>query len=157
MLVTIIPTREVAKTLRTGALTSYMNYDDAYYAALGLGIPKSYLILSVETQYTGTTAIVVNGKTDNHSNICVLDLKTGLMWSQTVSASVGPASNGKLPRTTTGSWRDGVLSRIKKEMTRTEIEERTNKALFMNHNDKALGAGMREFLQARFPNPSRWE
>ena len=54
-------------------------------------------------------------------------------------------------------FRDGVLSRIKKEMTRTEIEERTNKALFMNHNDKALGAGMREFLQGRFPNPSRWE
>ncbi len=103
MLATIIPTREVCKTLRTGALTSYVNYDDAWYANLGLGVAKEYLILSVEAQYTGTTAIVVNGKTDNHSNICVLDLKTGLMWSQTVSASVGPGSNGKLPWTTTGS------------------------------------------------------
>ncbi len=103
MLATPIPTREVCKLLKTGQVTSYVDYDDGWYANLGLGVDKEYLILSVEAQYTGTTAITINGKTDNHPNICVLDLKTGLMWSQTVSASVGPASNGKLPWTTTGS------------------------------------------------------
>ena len=98
-----VPSLYPCRTLRTSVTTSYVDYDDAWYASLGLGVAKAYRILSVEAQYTGTTAIVVNGKTDNHSNICVLDLKTGLMWSQTVSASVGPGSNGLLPWTTTGS------------------------------------------------------
>ncbi len=174
MLGTVIPTREVAKTLRTGQTTSYVDYDDAYYAALGLGVAKAYLVLSVEAQYTGTTNIdlahytsgagavtfsnvlktivdtggglaifltndvimtsstlnpgpftITTGgvagtitctgatfvaetpagavtfyKREAHSNICVLDLKTGLMWSQTVSGKMGAASDGKLPWTT---------------------------------------------------------
>jgi hypothetical protein len=53
--------------------------------------------------------------------------------------------------------RDGVLKRIITEMNCAEIEGVTGKALFLNHNNKGLGPGMREFLKKRFPNPSRWE
>ncbi len=53
--------------------------------------------------------------------------------------------------------RDGVLARIKNDFTCSQIEEKTGKALFMNHNNKALSIGMREFLMKRFPLPSRWE
>ena len=51
-------------------------------------------------QYSGTTNITLNAKTDVKSNNCVLDNNTGLMWSRYVSASVGPGSDGKLPWTT---------------------------------------------------------
>lgn len=85
--------------LKTGQTTSYVNYDDGYYQK---GISKSYTVLTTG-QYSLTTNITINSKTDVHSNACVLDNNTGLMWSQTVSASVGPGSNGKLPWTTTGS------------------------------------------------------
>ncbi len=101
MLATPIPTREVCKILKTGQVTSYVDYDDAYYANLGLGEAKEYLVLDAAgSQYDGTTNITINGKTDVHSNNCVLDLKTGKMWSRYVSASVGPANDGKLPWTT---------------------------------------------------------
>ncbi len=104
MLATPIPTREVCKILKTGQVTSYVDYDDAWYANLGLGEAKEYLVLdAVGSQYDGTTNITINGKTDVHSNNCVLDLKTGKMWSRYVSASVGPAADGKLPWTTTGA------------------------------------------------------
>lgn len=53
--------------------------------------------------------------------------------------------------------RDGVLVRIKADIPKEEIAKRTEKALFMNHNNKGLGQGMKDFLQERFPNPSRWE
>lgn len=53
--------------------------------------------------------------------------------------------------------RDGVLVRIKTDMKTEEIEAQTKNAFFMNHNNKAFSAGMREFLKKRFPNPSRWE
>jgi len=53
--------------------------------------------------------------------------------------------------------RDGVLVRIKNDLKRNEIEEKTKQALFLNHNNRALTIGMREFLQKRFPLPSRWE
>lgn len=46
--------------------------------------------------YSGTTAIVLNGKTDTKSNNCVQDERTGLTWTKSPSASVGPSSNGKL-------------------------------------------------------------
>ena len=39
-------------------------------------------------------------KREAHSNACVLDNNTGLMWSQTVAGKMGPASDGKLPWTT---------------------------------------------------------
>ncbi len=104
MLATIIPTREVCKPLRTGQITSYVDYDDGYYANLGLGMAKEYLVLDAAgSQYDGTTNITLNGKTDVHSNNCVLDIKTGEIWSRYVSASVGPGLDGKLPWTTNGN------------------------------------------------------
>ncbi len=90
-----------SQPLKTGQTGSYAggNYDDGFYE---MGIAKAYSVLTTG-QYSGTTAIVLNGKTDNHSNNCVLDLATGLMWIRYVSASVGPASDGKLPFTTNGN------------------------------------------------------
>jgi hypothetical protein len=70
--------------------------------ALKKGIVKRYTILTTG-QYSGTTNVTINSKTDVHSNNCVFDDHTGLMWSRYVTASVGPASDGKLPWTTTGA------------------------------------------------------
>jgi hypothetical protein len=53
--------------------------------------------------------------------------------------------------------RDGVLVRVKEDLKPEEIEERTAKALFLNHSNKGLSVGMKDFLKNRFPNPSRWE
>ncbi len=44
-------------------------------------------------------------KREPHSNACVLDLKTGLMWSKTLSGKMGATSDGLLPWTTvTGGY-----------------------------------------------------
>ena len=84
--------------LATGQTTQYGGYDDD--GLLRRGIPKNYTVLDA-AQYAGTTAIVLAGNTENHSNECVQDNVTGLMWSRTVSgANVGPANNGLLPWTT---------------------------------------------------------
>jgi len=88
--------RKRAYLLATGQTTSYVDYDDGYYRK---GIVKSYTILTTG-QYSGTTNITLNGKTDAHSNNCVVDNNTGLMWSRYASASVGAGSDGKLPWTT---------------------------------------------------------
>ena len=61
---------------------------------------KQYQILS-SGQYSGTTNITLNAKTDVHSNNCVFDLNTGLMWSRSLSASIGVNSDGRIPFTTT--------------------------------------------------------
>ena len=53
--------------------------------------------------------------------------------------------------------RDGVLKRIKSDCSCKMVEEAIGNALFLNHNNRGLGQGMREFLEKRFPNPSRWE
>jgi hypothetical protein len=66
--------------------------DDGYY---NIGISRSLTALTLG-QYSGTSAIVVNAKTDTHTNACVQDNRTGLMWNKSPSASVGPASNGRL-------------------------------------------------------------
>ena len=86
--------------LKTGQLTQYGGYqDDGYFKK---GLSKLYTILTTG-RYSGTTAIVLNAKTDTHSNNCVYDQRTKLMWSRYVAASLGPASDGKLPWTTNGS------------------------------------------------------
>jgi hypothetical protein len=85
--------------LATGQLTSYGSGTGVDDGALQKGIAKAYEILTLG-QYSGTTNIKINDKTDVHSNNCVRDLNTGLMWSRYVSASVGPASDGKIPWTT---------------------------------------------------------
>jgi hypothetical protein len=94
--------RNLAKLLATRQLTSYgsgMGVDDG---ALKKGVVKSYTVLTLG-QYSGNTNITINSKTDVHSNNCVFDNNTGLMWSRYASASVGPTSNGLLPWTSTGS------------------------------------------------------
>jgi len=92
----IIP---AAKVLATGQTTSYAANDDG---DLEKGIPHSYTVLTTG-QYAGTTNITLNGKTEAHSNACVLDNATGLMWSRSTSLTVGPNSNGTLPWTVNGS------------------------------------------------------
>lgn len=51
------------------------------------GYDHKFLILSAG-QYSGTTNITVSAETEAHSNNCVLDGSTGLMWSRYVSGSV---------------------------------------------------------------------
>ena len=82
---------------KTGQTTQYGGYEDDGYFEKGLS--KLYTILTTG-QYAGTTNITLNGKTDAHSNNCVYDRRTKLMWSRYVAASVGPGSDGKLPWTT---------------------------------------------------------
>jgi hypothetical protein len=96
-----------SRTLQTGQLTSYVT---GGYDLLGEGVSlsKNYAILTAG-QYSGTTAITINSKTDTHSNNCVFDLRTRLMWSRYVAASVGPSSNGKLPWTTNANG-EGIFT-----------------------------------------------
>lgn len=89
--------RNKARLLKTGQTTQYGGYlDDGFYR---IGENHNYQILTTG-QYSGVTNITLNGKTDAHSNNVVIDWATGLMWSRYVSASVGSASDGKIPWTT---------------------------------------------------------
>ena len=98
--------RNLAWLLATGQLTQYGGYlDDGYYRK---GIAKSYTVLTAG-QYSGSTNITLNGKTDAHSNACVYDNNTHLMWSRTSSGSVGPNSNGTLPWTTNANG-EGIFA-----------------------------------------------
>lgn len=79
--------------LKTGQIISYHADDDG---DLELGIAHDYTILSAG-QYSGTTNIVINGKTHALSNNCVQDNRTGLMWARYVpNANIGPATDGNL-------------------------------------------------------------
>lgn len=100
----VAQTRIIRKALllKTGQTTSYGSGSGADDGAFEIGIAKSYTVLTTG-QYSGTTNITVNTKTDAKSNACVIDNNTGLMWSRTLSGSVGPTSTGTLPWTTTGS------------------------------------------------------
>lgn len=89
--------RESGHLLKTGQTTQYGGYEDDGYFEKGLS--KQYDILTTG-RYAGTTAITLNAKTDTHSNNCVYDQRTKLMWSRYVAGSVGPGSNGSLPWTT---------------------------------------------------------
>jgi len=94
------------KLLKTGQTTQYGGYlDDGFYE---MGAAKEYTIHTL-FQYAGTTNIVLNAKTDVHSNNCVYDKRTQLMWSRYVSGSVGPGSDGKLPWTTNGNG-EGIFA-----------------------------------------------
>lgn len=90
------------KLLATGQVTSYGSGTGVDDGALKKGTPKVYTVLTTG-QFAGNTDITINSKTDTHANACVLDNKTGLMWSRTIAGSVGPTNNGKLPWTTTGA------------------------------------------------------
>lgn len=94
--------------LATGQTTSYGSGAGVDDGALQKGVAKSYTVLTAD-QYSGTTNITINSKTDAHSNECVVDNNTGLMWSRTVSASVGPTSNGLLSWTTNANG-EGIFT-----------------------------------------------
>ncbi len=94
------------KLLKTGQTTQYGGYEDDGYFEKGLS--KAYTVLTTG-QYAGTTTITLNGKTDSHSNNCVYDQKTKLMWSRYASATLGPASDGLLPWTTNGNG-EGIFA-----------------------------------------------
>lgn len=85
--------------LKTGQTTEYVAGDNGTNQK---GVAKSYTVLTAG-QYAGSTNITINSKTEAKANACVQDNNTGLMWCRSKSASVGPASDGKLPWTTTGS------------------------------------------------------
>ena len=79
--------------LKTGQTVSYATGDDG---DLELGIEKDYTTLTIG-QYSGTSNIVINGKTHALSNNCVKDLNNGLMWARYVpTADIGPAADGQL-------------------------------------------------------------
>jgi hypothetical protein len=94
--------RNFGKLLATGQTTSYGSGSGVDDGGLRKGIAKRYTILTTG-QYSGSELITINLKTDTHSNNCVFDDMTGLMWSRYASASVGPGSDGRLPWTTNGS------------------------------------------------------
>ena len=88
---TYIP--NVSRPLKTGQTTSYATGDDG---DLELGVARSYTVYTAG-QYSGTSNIVINGKTHALSNNCVIDNRTGLMWARYVpTADIGPAANGQL-------------------------------------------------------------
>jgi hypothetical protein len=94
--------------LATGQVTSYGSGTGVDDGALQKGIVKAYTVLTLG-QYAGNTNITINAKTDVHANACVFDNNTGLMWSRTASASVGPASDGKIPWTTNANG-EGIFA-----------------------------------------------
>lgn len=95
--------------LVTGQTTQYAGYDDdGFYER---GIAKDYTVLTLG-QYAGNTNITLNAKVEAHSNNCVQNNVTGLMWSRTVSGpNVGPTNNGRLPWTTNGAG-EGIYTYI---------------------------------------------
>ena len=101
----LIFTGNRSRLLKTGQTTSYGSGTGVDDGALQKGIAKSYTVIP----QVGNTNIVLNGKTDVHTNNVVFDNNTGLMWSQTLSASVGPASDGKIPWTTNANG-EGVFA-----------------------------------------------
>lgn len=83
----------VAPLLATGQTTSYHADDDG---DLELGVAHRHTVLTTG-QYSGTTNITINGKTEATSNACVQNEKTGNMFHRAViQANIGPAADGKL-------------------------------------------------------------
>jgi len=105
--------RKYAYLLATGQVTSYGSGTGVDDGALQKGIAKPTAIYTILTtgQYSGTTNITINSKTDAHSNNCVYDTNTRLMWSRYASASVGPNSNGTLPWTTNANG-EGIYTYV---------------------------------------------
>ena len=73
--------------------------DDGYYEK---GVSRRYVVLD-SGQYSGSEDIVLNAKTHTLSNNCVIDKRTGLMWTRYVpTADIGPDNNGRL------YWKEGA-------------------------------------------------
>ena len=89
---------EICYLFKTGQETSYYAGDDG---DLELGIDHDYEIKTTGDQ-SGTTAIVINGKTHNLSNNIVADHTVrvngkALEWARYVpNADIGPAADGRL-------------------------------------------------------------
>jgi len=79
----------------TGQTTVYVVGDNGTNQT---GIPHRYEVKNTG-QYSGTVNIVLNGKTNVKSNAVVIDHQFKVMYSQTVSAIVGPSNNGLIPWT----------------------------------------------------------
>lgn len=94
-----------AKTGQTTAYGSGATGDDGYYEK---GIDHRFEVLTTG-QYSGTTNITINAKTDVHSNEVVIDHARKLMWSRTYANSVGPSSNGTVPWTTNANG-EGIFT-----------------------------------------------
>lgn len=103
--------RKKSIQLKTGQTIEYgsgTGFDDGFFEK---GMARAYTVLTTG-QYSGSTNITINAKTDVHSNNCVYDNNTLLMWSRNaVNASVGPTSNGFLPWTTNGS-NEGIFTYV---------------------------------------------
>lgn len=81
------------KLLVTGQTTSYHAGDDG---DLENGLAHDFTVLDAG-QYSGTSAITINGKTCNLSNNCVKDNNTDLMWARYVAQTgIGAGADGKL-------------------------------------------------------------
>lgn len=100
-----------SKTLKTGQTTdrSPAGYSAKDDGNLQVGYAKSYTV-NTTGQYSGTTNVTVNGKTDVKSNNTVTDDNTGLMWTRYPSASVGSASDGRLKWDDTGGSNEDVFA-----------------------------------------------
>jgi len=85
------------KLLKTGQTTQYGGYnDDGLYE---MGVAKEYDVLTLGG-YSGHTHIILNLLDEPHTNECVYDRRTQLMWSREACDHLGPAADGKLPFTT---------------------------------------------------------
>jgi len=83
----------ISGLLKTGQTTSYHPGDDG---DLEKGIAHDFTVLTTN-QYSGLTAITINGKTCDLSNNCVKDNNTGLMWARYVpQTDIGAGADGKL-------------------------------------------------------------
>lgn len=92
--------------LKTGQQTQYGGYqDDGYFQK---GLARRYTIRD-KGKYAGTVDITINAKTEPHSNNCVYDHRTKLLWSRYRPIILGPADNGTLPWTTNGSG-EGIFA-----------------------------------------------
>ena len=80
------------RTYKTGQTTQYNGMADD--GATQRGKARDFEILTTG-QYSGTTNITVNGKTNALTNNCVKDHATGLMWVRdTINNDLGPSSDG---------------------------------------------------------------
>ncbi len=97
-----------AKLLKTGQTTQYGGYaDDGYYEK---GKAKSYVRLT-SGQFAGTVVITLNLKTDNLTNNCVRDRRTGLLWKSYYSQDIGPGNDGRVPWTTNANG-EGIFTYV---------------------------------------------
>ena len=78
--------------LKTGQVTSYHAGDDG---DLQKGLARDFELM-IAGQYSGTTNIVINGKTCALSNNCTRDNINRLMWSMVPQSDIGPAADGNL-------------------------------------------------------------